>query len=208
MFTGIIQGIAKVENVEKKAGLYRLGLQFPGGACENIAIGASIAVDGVCLTVVRYKDNTVEFDVMNETLERTTLCELAEGDTVNYERSARVGDEIGGHLVSGHVHGTAEVIKLMKPLNNHIVFVKIPKPWMEYVSSKGFITLNGASLTIVDVNSKTNSFSVHLIPETLDRTTFADKTLGHKINFEIDQNTLMVVDTTKRYLKTQNTAIP
>lgn len=196
MFTGIVQGVATVKHIETAPGLNTYTLQLPDGAAEGVTIGASVALNGTCLTVTRQEGNCLYFDAMQETLRLTTLGTLREGDPVNFERAARIGDEIGGHLLSGHVHTTATVTSVLRPENNVTIEFEVPEAWARYIFPKGYIAINGASLTIGNVTG--NRFNVHLIPETLRATTFGDLREGHVVNIEIDSQTQTIVDTLAR----------
>ncbi len=196
MFTGIVQGIATVDAVTEKPGLNTLTIRFPAERVEQVSIGASVAINGICLTVTRQEADCLSFDAMQETLSRTTLGGLSEGDRVNFERAARIGDEIGGHLLSGHIHTTARVVAIDTPENNRTLTFEVPGDWARYLFGKGYIAVNGASLTIGDV--KNNRFNVHLIPETLRATTFGDLAVGDEVNIEIDSQTQTIVDTLAR----------
>jgi riboflavin synthase len=203
MYTGIVQGVAPVVAIEERPGLRSLTVGVPERLLVGLASGASVALDGVCLTVTRIDGSKVSFDTMAETQQRTTLGSLAVGGEVNIERSARVGDEIGGHEVSGHVDGTAEIVRVEKPENNFILTLRLPARYMPYVFAKGFIAVNGASLTVVDVDRETATLTLHLIPETLRLTTFARKRPGDHVNFEADRRTQTIVDTVRAYLSEQ-----
>ena len=199
MFTGIIHIVAVVLEIDFEPDLMVLTLQIDNPKdLENLVVGASIAVDGVCLTVVFCTDRTVQFEVIPETWNVTTLASLKVGDCVNMERSLRVGDELGGHLLSGHVHGKGIISDLQIHAHFRIMTLTVPKQWNPYLFSKGFIALCGCSLTIVDVFPAENSFTVHLIPETLSRSVLGDKQKGDHLNFEIDQQTRTIVDTVTR----------
>lgn len=195
MFTGIVQATAPVVHVVAKPGLTTLHIRFPQSRLVGLKKGASVAVDGVCLTVVKINAGIVTFQAMQETLDKTTLGQLRKGQKVNIERSLRAGDEIGGHLVSGHVTGTAQITKVTTPENNHICTFKAQRAWMPYIFPKGFIALDGASLTIVDVDRKRDQFTIHFIPETLRKTTFGWKRAGDAVNMEIDARTQAIVET-------------
>lgn len=203
MFTGIIQACVPVVETKTQPGLTTFVLEFPEKLIQNLQIGASVAVDGVCLTVVKTEGNRVWFDAMDETLRKTTIGEITENQKVNVERSATMGTEIGGHIVSGHVSGTAEIVDVSTPQNNHIVTFRVPPEFMKHIFHKGFIALDGASLTIVDVDKAACTFSVWLIPETLRMTTFGFKQARDKVNVEIDSRTQMIVDTVERVLQEQ-----
>lgn len=200
MFTGIVQGKAEVTAVERRPGLITLTLGLPQGLGQGLARGASVAVSGVCLTATDIDGDRVSFDVMQETLDRTTLGSLSAGDRVNVERSYRVGDEVGGHIVSGHVAGTADIVGDDRRENNRALTFRCDPSQMRYILPKGFVALDGCSLTLVDVDQAAATFSVWLIPETLRVTTFGDKGLGARVNLEIDRSTQAIVDTVERYL--------
>lgn len=192
MFSGIVAGLGVIEFIEDKKNFRQLRVRLPQGANENLSQGASISLDGVCLTVVEFSEQTASFDIINETLNRTTLSKVEVGDMINIERSLKFGDEIGGHQVSGHVDQVAEIINLETPENNHIARIKIPLNYMPYILEKGYIALDGCSLTIAEVFN--DGFNVCLIPETLRRTTFGFKKEGDFVNFEIEAATKAIVD--------------
>lgn len=200
MFTGIVKGKASVRGVERKPGLYTLNLQFPPGFDEGLEIGASVAIDGVCLTVTAHKPDQAVFDVMQESLARTTLIDLVEGDEVNVERAARDGAEIGGHPLSGHVDCTAEIVAIKTPENNKVITFRLPLEWSRYIFAKGYIAINGTSLTVSNMNRQDHCFEVWFIPETLRATTFDAKHIGQKVNVEIERATQVTVDTIRGYL--------
>lgn len=196
MFTGIVQGIATVASVESQTGLSRFLIRLPAGHADNVSIGASVALNGACLTVTRQDGDCLNFDAMQETLSLTTLGSLRPGDPVNFERAARIGDEIGGHLLSGHIHTTGEVVAIDRPENNRTLHFQLPETWSRYLFAKGYIAVNGASLTIGAVDGA--RFNVHLIPETLRATTFGELKVGDRVNIEIDSQTQTIVDTLQR----------
>lgn len=196
MFTGIVQGVAIVEEISAAPGLSSFSIRFPEDQVQMINIGASVSIDGTCLTVTRQQGENLYFDAMQETLRLTTLGNLKPGDRVNFERAARIGDEIGGHLLSGHIHTTADIVAIDRPENNCTLEFEVPQAWARYIFPKGYIAINGASLTIGDVTD--NRFNVHLIPETLRATTFADATVGGRVNIEVDSQTQTIVDTLAR----------
>ena len=200
MFTGIVQGMATVEAIEKLPGLQRLSIRLPAGLESDIAIGASIAVNGVCMTVTGQQGTTVSFDAMDETLNLTSLGTLNTGDRVNVERSAKQGDEIGGHLVSGHVDGVARVVAVEDSDNNRRVTYELPQWAMVYLFKKGFIALDGCSLTIADLDKTQCRLSVSYIPETLRVTVHGERAVCDAVNFEIDRQTQAIVDTVKNLI--------
>ncbi len=201
MFTGIVSGIARVSDLVDKEGLRTLILDFPTDALDSLEIGASVAIDGVCLTAAKREGDTASFDVMQETLSCTTLGALKLGDAVNFERSAKADVEVGGHLLSGHVDGIASILTVEAPENNCVITFQVATRWMKYIYHKGYIALNGASLTVVEPNKNDGTFRVHLIPETLRLTTFSDKKVGDSINFEIERQTQVMVDTVENFLE-------
>ncbi|HHO50941.1 MAG TPA: riboflavin synthase subunit alpha [Deltaproteobacteria bacterium] len=198
MFTGIVQGTAQIRAVEARTEARRLTLAFPAGATDRLIHGASVAVSGVCLTAVGIEGSEVSFDVIDETLARTTLGAMAPGDRVNFERAARIGDEIGGHLLSGHVWGTVEVVERRETEDNRALALRAEHSVMRYVFEKGFVGLDGVSLTVGRIEP--DAFWVHLIPETLAITTLGDADTGTRINLEADAMTQAVVETTERVL--------
>ncbi len=201
MFSGIVQGCFEVVEVVKKPGLITFTVKVSKKIIKNLKKGSSVSVDGVCLTVSKISGGRISFDAMLETLNKTTLGKLKVDDELNIEKSIKVGDEIGGHPVSGHIHGTAEIVNIERPENNHVVTFKCDKKWMKYIFPKGFISLDGVSLTVVDVNKKEGTFTVYFIPETLRLTTFSFKGQGDLVNMEIDQQTRTIVDTVEIIIK-------
>ncbi|MFW1676164.1 riboflavin synthase subunit alpha [Pontibacter sp. JAM-7] len=198
MFTGIVQGLAKVLRVTHQENFMQLELDLPEAYSQNLQQGASIAVNGTCLTVTGFNDSSVSFDLIEQTLQTTNLGQLRCGDQVNFERAARIGDEIGGHLLSGHIHAQAEVVAIEKTTNNCTVWFDVPPAWQAYIFDKGFIALDGCSLTVKACQK--NRFCVGLIPETLAVTRFGFIHQGDLINLEIDSHTQAVVDSVERYL--------
>lgn len=200
MFTGIIQGMGQIVSLEKKPGMISFSASTPSKN-GGVSVGSSVSIDGVCLTVTKIDGQNLSFDVMEETLNKTTLGTLEVGAQVNIETSATLGQEIGGHLMSGHIMGTADIIQVEKTENNQAVTFQVPKEWMKYILAKGFIGLDGASLTVVDPKPEEGTFQVWLIPETLRATKFGVKKEGDKVNVEIDSRTQAIVDTVETYLK-------
>ncbi|WP_340620571.1 riboflavin synthase subunit alpha [Xenorhabdus siamensis] len=199
MFTGIVQGKAPIVAIEEKTHFRTHVVKFPAELLPEIETGASVSHNGCCLTVTKIDGDLISFDLMKETLRLTNLGELKVGDLVNLERAAKFGDEIGGHLMSGHVITTAEIAKIFTSENNHEIWFRIyDKQLMKYILHKGFIGIDGISLTIGDVVN--NRFCVHLIPETLERTTLGKKRIGQKVNIEIDPQTQAIVDTVERFM--------
>ena len=195
MFTGIVQAVATVSALTDRPGLRSFTLAFPHGFCDELEIGASVAVDGVCLTATTLREGAADFDVMQQSLALTTLAGLQVGSAINVERAAKDGAEIGGHPLSGHVDFQATLASVRQPENNHVLRIAVPAPWMRYVFAKGYIAVNGASLTVSQANKAEGWFEVWLIPETLRMTTFGGKTVGAALNIEIERGTQVAVDT-------------
>ncbi|WP_130834932.1 riboflavin synthase subunit alpha [[Erwinia] mediterraneensis] len=199
MFTGIVQGTAEIVSIEEKQLFRTHVVKLPEALLPGLALGASVAHNGCCLTVTAIDGDRVSFDLIKETLRITNLGDLQPGDIVNIERAAKFSDEIGGHLMSGHIMTTAEICKIIQSENNREVWFKIQDvTQMKYILHKGFIGIDGISLTVGDVTK--SKFCVHLIPETLERTTLGAKKLGDRVNIEIDPHTQAIVDTVERVL--------
>ena len=191
MFTGIVQGTGNVQSVSGES-ILTIGIQIP--STEDLEVGGSVAIDGVCLTATSVGD-TVTFDIIPETLERTTLGSLACGSNVNVERALKFGDELGGHLLSGHIMGTAEIVSVV----NQDYQIQCPISMAEFIQEKGFIAVDGISLTVGETSGD-GCFDVHIIPETLRLTTLGSKGAGDQVNIEIDAMTQAVVETPKRMM--------
>lgn len=198
MFTGIVQGLGTVVAIKEQQQLRTLSVLLPADNSNQLQIGASVANNGCCLTITAIDQNTVTFDVMAETLAKTNLGQLQIGDQLNIERAARFGDEIGGHVMSGHILTTTEITRIIKQPNNCTVWFRLPAQAAPYIMTKGFIGLNGCSLTIGEVTEQ--EFNVHLIPETLHRTLFGQCRVGDVINLEIDAQTQAIVNTVQHLL--------
>ncbi|EBC6123107.1 riboflavin synthase subunit alpha [Salmonella enterica] len=206
MFTGIVQGTAKLVSIDEKPNFRTHVVTLPDYMLEGLETGASVAHNGCCLTVTEMNGNQISFDLMKETLRITNLGALKVGDEVNVERAAKFSDEIGGHLMSGHIITTAEIAKILTSENNHQVWFKVQDAsLMKYILYKGFIGVDGISLTVGEVTP--TRFCVHLIPETLERTTLGRKKLGERVNIEIDPQTQAIVDTVERVLAARENAV-
>jgi len=202
MFTGIVQGLAQVAAITDQPGLRSLELALPVGLDAGLEIGASVACDGVCLTVTSLPaPGRATFDVMQQSLGLTTLGGLVVGSRLNVERAARDGAEIGGHPLSGHVDCLGQVLAIRRPDNNFVLRIGVPASHSRYVFAKGYIAINGASLTVAEANRAEGWFEVWLIPETLRMTTFGDKRVGDALHIEIERSTQVVVDTVREALE-------
>jgi riboflavin synthase len=198
MFTGIVQGTAEMVDIVEKENFRTHTIRMPREYVEGLKPGASVAHNGCCLTVVRLDGDRVSFDLMQETLRVTNLGELGVGDRVNFERAARFGDEIGGHQMSGHIIAMAEVTRVIESENNRQVWFRLPAELAKYIFAKGYIGIDGISLTIGEVQGE--EFDVNLIPETLERTNMGWRKAGDRVNIEVDPQTQAIVDTVERIL--------
>lgn len=207
MFTGIVQGAYPIAALQKKAGLQTFTIELPAALTAGLAIGASVAVNGVCLTVTDFDDRSASFDVMQQTLDLTTMGVLSVGDRVNIERSASYGKEVGGHILSGHIDATAEIIAIERPANNCFVTYLAPLPLVKYIFDKGFVALDGCSLTVAGVDPAQGHFRVCYIPETLRSTVHGHRQVGERVNLEIDRQTQAIVDTVEQFLTRSGAAL-
>jgi riboflavin synthase len=198
MFTGIVSGKGHVQKIVSYGDYISLIIKAPKDFSKNLIKGASVAVNGVCLTVKKGKTDILEFDVIEETLQKTNLKDISKSSKVNLERSMTAKTEIGGHLVSGHIHGTGEVLKVINRQATKDLQIKIPTSLREYFFYKGYVALDGCSLTIGKVLK--TSFYIHLIPETVSVTTFKDIKKGDLINIEVEQSTINTVETVKKIM--------
>tara|TARA_B100001057_G_scaffold172710_1_gene173441 strand:+ start:286 stop:897 length:612 start_codon:yes stop_codon:yes gene_type:complete len=201
MFSGIVEGKGKVIALKSKKDSIYIEILPPKNFSKNLKKGASISVDGVCLTSLDTGKKALKFDAIEETLVRTNLKDLKKGSLVNLERSITSSTEIGGHLMSGHIHCTGKIKKIIKKESSKDILVTFPKKYGEYIFEKGYIGINGCSLTLGKVNQ--NSFYLHLIPETLLVTNLDELSTESKVNIEIDQSTITTVETVKNILATQ-----
>lgn len=202
MFTGIVQGMAEVVAIDKKQDFQTHTVRLTGAMREGLEIGASVAHNGCCLTVTKLDGELVSFDLMQATLKLTNLGQVEAGNLVNIERAAKFGDEIGGHSMSGHISVMGKIVDVIDTPNNRTIWFELPQDSMKYVLAKGYIGLDGCSLTIGEVEA--NRFSVHLIPETLQRTLFGQRKVGEMINVEFDPQTQAIVETVERVLAAKN----
>ncbi|MDB5431259.1 MAG: riboflavin synthase [Caulobacter sp.] len=183
MFTGIVTDVGRVRAVRETNRDRRYEIETAYDVA-GIDMGASISHAGCCLTVVEKGDTWFAVEVSGETLSKTTLGEWQEGHTVNLERAARLGDEMGGHVVSGHVDGVGEVISVTTEGGSHRVLIRVPRPIHRYIAPKGSIAVEGVSMTVNEVDD--DVFGINLIPHTWDVTTLGRLTAGSKVNLEID----------------------
>ncbi len=183
MFTGLIEEIGQVKGIQRGSKSIQLTIAAKK-VLEDVKLGDSIATNGVCLTVVRFDDNSFTADVMPETMNVSSLKALGFGDTVNLERALRLGDRLGGHMVSGHIDAVGTIKGFKKDDNATWVTIEPPKSFMKYLLHKGSIAIDGVSLTVATLDQK--SFSVSIIPMTKDETTLLGKKVGDVVNLEGD----------------------
>ena len=208
MFSGIVEGTGIITDIEERSEHIHWKVQLPKGSEKGLEIGASVSLDGVCLTATNIEDRIIGFDLIQETLQRTTLNERKIGDTVNIERALRYGEEVGGHLVSGHIIATGTIVDITNPMQQSgentddtaDIQISIPNSLIDYIFEKGYIAIDGISLTIGKVDASAG-FYLHIIPETLRRTTLGTKSVGDSVNIEIDSMPQAVLDTVKRVMK-------
>lgn len=182
MFTGIVTDVGTVTALEQKGDLRaRIRTAYD---TARIDMGASIASDGVCLTVVDLGPDWYEVQISAETVAKTNLDTWVEGKRVNLERALKVGDELGGHIVSGHVDGVAEVVEMHDEGDSTRVTLKAPESLARFIAPKGSVALNGTSLTVNEVEGRT--FGINFIPHTKEVTTWGDVAVGDRVNLEID----------------------
>lgn len=203
MFTGIVQELCEVVGVEDRDGVRRLVVDL-GDHADGLELGASVANNGVCLTASHIDGTTVRFDVISETVQLTNLRDVEVGHRVNIERSLKFGDELGGHILSGHVSGSMTVSRIEADGANRTMWFSVAPDHMPYLMWKGWIAIDGASLTISRVDRDSNEVAVSLIPETLERTTLGAFTVGSVANLEVDAQTQTIVNTVRETLKDPN----
>ena len=198
MFSGIVQTVGKIESIKDKNHIKTIRIETHGDYLEDIAIGQSVSVDGVCLSLVKKNNEYCEFEAVEETINRTTLGGYKQGTKVNLEKSLKFGDTVGGHFVSGHIHTRGRIVEVELVGESKNILVEIEEKWIKYLTEKGYISVNGASITIGKVSK--NTFYVHLIPETLKTTNLDELIYDNYVNLEFDQATIAIVDTTERLI--------
>jgi len=203
MFSGIVGGKVSVEKILDAEGIRSITVKMTDKLLNGLEIGASVSVNGVCLTATTILGNSVCFDVIQETMRLTNLGNLAAGSLVNIERSVRLGDEIGGHIVSGHIHGQAEVKSIIEDDNNLMIIWMPPPRLQKYLMAKGYVALDGISLTLGQ-NDQGSDRTVSLIPETRRVTNINQVKVGYKFNLEIDSQTQAIVSAVERVLDSKS----
>lgn len=203
VFTGIVQAYREVTEVVDEVDLRRLQIDMHN-LTDALELGASVAVNGTCLTVTQVDGPSVWFDVISETLKTTNIGALGVGDRVNVERSFKVGDEVGGHIVSGHIATNVPVVSIDQGDNMRKLWFGVEPEWLRYVLHKGYVSLDGASLTVSDLDLGAGRFAVSLIPETIERTTLGRVEVGSRVNLEVDSQTQGVIATVERLFQDED----
>ena len=198
MFSGIVQTVGKIESIKDKNNIKTIRIETHGDYLKDIAIGQSVSVDGVCLSLVKKNNEYCEFEAVEETINRTTLGSYMQGTKVNLEKSLKFGDTVGGHFVSGHIHTRGRIVEVELVGESKNILVEIEEKWIKYLTEKGYISVNGASITLGKVSK--NTFYIHLIPETLKTTNLDELIYDNYVNLEFDQATIAIVDTTERLI--------
>tara|TARA_B100000795_G_scaffold80443_1_gene57719 strand:- start:1268 stop:1855 length:588 start_codon:yes stop_codon:yes gene_type:complete len=182
MFTGIIESVGEITSLSNEHGDFELVIKFKSTAFNDIELGDSISINGICLTVKKYSQNYMHFDLSNETISR--ISEFKINDAVNLESSLRINSKVSGHFVFGHIDGIAKLIKNEQKNRSEEWTIKPPKKLMKYISEKGSISINGVSLTVNSVQE--SSFKINLIPYTLEHTAFKNSSVLGDLNIEVD----------------------
>lgn len=201
MFTGIVQAVGQLTALMPTGEGLQLRVATPENFTRDVTLGASVAVDGICLTVVEFGERELVFDAIHHTLRTTNLGDRQLGDPVNLERSFRFGEEVGGHVVSGHVSSVAEITSLqLDGGDNHLAF-RVDPAWAPYVFARGFLAVDGASLTVAEYDGETRIAKIFVIPETIRATAFSGYRVGEKVNIEVESQTRILVDVISATIK-------
>ena len=218
MYTGIVQELGRIETVVEQPGYRTFAVACSTGFLDGLEVGASVAIDGTCFTAtsvgaigvgaigagaIRGGASGFTVDAVDATLAITNAGRLRPGVRVNLERSSHVGAEVGGHIIAGHVAGTAPITRFTKEHPGAAIELALPEDLRKYVFPKGFLAVNGASLTVETMDPATGTVRINLIPETLRKTNFVDHEVGDPLNIEIDAQTRTLVDTVERMMAAQ-----
>jgi riboflavin synthase len=205
MYTGIVQGTGRIVALTPTVSGLHIEVRFPRALLQGLQMGASVSVNGVCLSVAAMHDDVIGFDAIHVTLERTNLADHRVGELVNLERSARQGDENGGHAMYGHISDTARISSIQLDGSNAHIELFVRDPWRRYLFPRGFLSINGCSLTLADVDAERGYCRVNLIPETIRVTNLHQFKAGDRLNIEVEQQTQVLVDVIERVLERQAT---
>ena len=198
MFSGIVQEIGMIDSLVEGNEHLTITVSCSVDFAKDKKVGDSVSVDGVCLTITKKTNSSLTFDAVKETLERTIIKNYAKGSYVNIESSLSFGGSVGGHLMSGHIHLKGIVKEVLIVGDSKDIVIDTSPEWSKYLSEKGYIGINGCSITIGKIHD--SRFQIHLIPETLKTTNLDNLVFGDEINLEIDQSTIAIVDTTERLI--------
>jgi len=210
VFSGIVEEKGKIVNFSKDQEKLTISILVSGKFCHNVSLGASISVDGTCLSLVEVKDydrshKVLMFHLINETLRKTKFSYISLDQFVNLERSLFFGKEVGGHILSGHINCIGEVEGVLNTYNDYVLKISYPSTWDKYILSKNYIAIDGISLTVVDkkcsIVEGRSFFTVHIIPDTKKRTTLSIRKKGDFVNLEFNSSLRAIVDTTENYLE-------
>lgn len=204
LFSGIVSGTAPIISTKQRDDVLTIQVDLGTRLAANLEVGASVAIDGVCLTATEISGDIASFDLIEETVRCTTLGAHRLGTRANVERSLKYGDEVGGHPVSGHVSAASQIVDLLEGERGKTLFFEVSKGEMPYIMPKGFIAIDGISLTVGEVDRANNRFNVHLIPETLSVTTIGSKVVGDLVNVELDSATVAAVEAARAMLAEKN----
>ena len=199
MYTGIVQAVRPLLDIARHPGHNQFTIDLTPALLDDLKIGASVSVEGTCLSVTEIEGTQVRFDAMTATLERTNLRNLQPGQGVNIERSAKMNAEVGGHLMAGHIATTADIVDISIADAGAYIKFRMPPEWAKYVFARGFIGVNGCSLTFADIDD--NVVTINLITETLRQTTFTRYKKGDLLNIEVDHHTMVLVDVVERTIR-------
>ncbi|CRN08503.1 Riboflavin synthase [Pseudomonas sp. URMO17WK12:I11] len=199
MYTGIVQAVRPLLDIARHPGHNQFTIDLTPALLDDLKIGASVSVEGTCLSVTEIEGTQVRFDAMTATLERTNLRNLQPGQGVNIERSAKMNAEVGGHLMAGHIATTADIVDISIANAGAYIKFRMPPEWAKYVFARGFIGVNGCSLTVADIDD--NVVTINLIPKTLRQTTFTRYQKGDLLNIEVDHHTMVLVDVVERTIR-------
>ena len=199
MFSGIVQEIGIIDSLVEGNEHLTITVSCSMVFAKDKKVCDSVSVDGVCLSITKKTNSSLTFDAVKETLERTIIKNYAKGSYVNIESSLSFGGSVGGHLMSGHIHLKGIVKEVLIVGDSKDIVIDTSPEWSKYLSEKGYIGINGCSITIGKIHD--SRFQIHLIPETLKTTNLDNLVFGDEINLEIDQSTIAIVDTTERILK-------
>lgn len=200
MYTGIVQELGRITSLVENEGHVSATIFASPAFLHGLKIGGSISVNGVCLSATKIDEQTFSADITRTTLVITNLAHCVVGDSVNLERSALAGAEVGGHIISGHIDGTATVTEILETGESKVFLLTVPERILKFIFDRGFVAINGASLTVAVVDLKNNNVRVNLIPETLRQTTFSLAKPGDTLNIEVESTAKVLVNTLERIL--------